>query len=190
MTGSVQNRHQFTAFHAEHMHCVMRLAFFQLERWHRAAFGWQIKTVHSESERWRMFTLDKVRLLASKGQSFWLFQKDFCRGRRPLPSQSAGEFLQLRLLFRVQVCRHFHLDADMQVAVAMALQIFNALAFDAETAGRVGCRAGILTVALPSRVGTSISAPKRGLDETDRHFAEQIVAFAWKISCGFTCRIT
>jgi len=46
MTGSVQDRHRFAALYAEHMQGMMRLAFIQLERISRAAFGWQIKTVH------------------------------------------------------------------------------------------------------------------------------------------------
>ena len=73
--------------------------------------------------------------------------------------------------------RHFHLDAHVQIALAVALQIFHALALDAE--GRAGLRAGGNFDRGPAfQRGHFNFRAERGLDKTHRHFAEQIVAVA------------
>ena len=79
----------------------------------------------------------------------------------------------------VQARRNFDLNADVQIAVAIALQIFHALAFDAK--GRARLRAGGNFNRRPAveRRHFNFRAESR-LDKTDRHFAEQVVAVALK----------
>src|ERR1700691_4495325 len=101
---------------------MMRLASVKSQRVSGAAFWRQIKTVHG--------SLEKL---------FCLLEKTM-RERRFVPVARRGEFLQFYFLLVVQPRRHFDLHANMQIAVAVALQIFYALALHAKR--RRGLRAG------------------------------------------------
>src|SRR5215831_13926061 len=52
-----------------------------------------------------------------------------------------GEFPELGLLGRSETGRHLHVDADMQIAVAITLDVFDTLAFQAHH--RAGLCAGL-----------------------------------------------
>jgi hypothetical protein len=104
-------------------------------------------------------------------------------------SHSAANSCKLGLLFRGQARRHFDLDADVQIAVAVALQVFHALAFDAE--GRARLRAGGDFDRRPAverrhfnfraeRAWTKLTGTSQSRSSPSR----------WKISCALTCSTT
>src|SRR6185436_13411253 len=74
---------------------------------------------------------------------------------------------------------HFDIDPDMQIAVSVALHILNAFALEPEHG------AGLRPRWNPQRSpaiehGYRNLGAQSGLDEIDRHFAEQIVTIALK----------
>ena len=88
-----------------------------------------------------------------------------------------GELLQLGFLSVGQLRGHFHVDADMQIAVAVALKIFHT--FAAQPEHRVGlCASGDFDRGLVGERGHLNLCTQRSLDETHGHFAEQIIAIA------------
>lgn len=88
-----------------------------------------------------------------------------------------GELLQPGFLRVGQLRGHFDIDADMQIAAAVALKIF--YAFAAQSEHRVGlCTSGDFDRGLVGERGHLHFRTQRGLDETHGHFAKQIVAVA------------
>jgi len=74
-------------------------------------------------------------------EKLFRFLKEALADGRFMAVQQSGKFLQLGPLFGIQPRRHFHLHTDVQIAVAVALKIFHAVAFDAERrAGLRSCR--------------------------------------------------
>jgi len=109
-------------------------------------------------------------------QFFCFFKKTFADGVGVFAAQFS-KFLQFGFLFVVQARRNFDLNAHVQIAVAIALQIFHTVAFDPK--GRARLRAGGDLYRCPAikRGHFNFRAESR-LDKTDRHFAEQVVAVA------------
>ena len=130
---------------------MMRLASVQPEGGAGATFGRQIKAVHllngrRRREKSHCFSVSSSQRLAtsfpaefSLEQFFGLFKKAFADGIGVFAA-GFGEFLQFGLLLRGQVRRDFDLDAHVQIAAAVALEIFHALALDPEGCARL--RAG------------------------------------------------
>lgn len=73
----------------------------------------------------------------------------------------------------------FHLYARVQIAVAVALEVFDAFAFDAKDCPRLSA-CGDLNDSLAFERGHFNFRPQCRLNEADRHFAVQIVAIALK----------
>ncbi len=75
--------------------------------------------------------------------------------------------------------RHFHLDAHVQVTVAIAVQVFYALALDAESRGRLRAGGDFDGRAVFQRRNFDLRAERR-LHKTHRHLADQIIAVAFE----------
>ena len=111
-----------------------------------------------------------------RNKFFGLFKKTLADGVDVFVAKR-GEFLQLGLLFGRQARRHLDLDAHVQIAMAVALQVFHALALDAER--RMRLRAGGDFDDRPAIERRHFNfRAERGLNKTHRHLAKQIVAVA------------
>ena len=95
-----------------------------------------------------------------------------------------GEFLQLCPLGRVQMGRHLDCDADVQIAMTVALNIFDTFAFKPKHRTRLSARWN-LDVGFAIEGGDIEFGPEGGLHKTNGHFAKQIVAIALKDGMRF-----
>src|SRR5689334_777672 len=74
---------------------------------------------------------------------------------------------------------HFNIDADVQVAMPVTLDIFYPFAFQAKHGARLSAGRDFNTGFAIQRGNLDLSS-QRGLDKTDWHFAKQIIAVALK----------
>src|SRR5580765_1736175 len=95
-----------------------------------------------------------------------------------------GELLKLRLLCGGKLRRHFHVNPDVQITVAIALKILHTLAFEAEQCARLRA-GGNFDERLAVERGHFDLRAERGLNKTHRHFAKQIVAVTLEDFVGF-----
>src|SRR4051794_290773 len=107
---------------------------------------------------------------------FGLFEKALA-DRTFLAVAEIGKFLELGFLRRRQMRRNFDIDPHVQVAVAVALNIFNAFAFKPEHGARLGARRDTDAGFAIQRRDLYFRAQGR-LDEIDRHLAQKIIAVA------------
>src|ERR1039458_112131 len=126
----------------------------------------------------KFFHASRITRHASLEKLLGLLEKSL-RERGFLAVAERGELMQLRLLRTVQMRRHLDLDANVQIALAIALQIFHAAAFESQQ--RAGLRAGgnFDRRTAFERRHFNLRA-QRGLHKTHGNFAEQIVAVARK----------
>jgi hypothetical protein len=111
------------------------------------------------------------------------FIKEALAHRVLLAVAKVGEFLELGFLGRRQVDWHLDTDADVQIAAAIALDIPDAFALQAKH--RAGlCARWNLDGSPPVQRWDLDFRAQRGLDETHRHFAKQIVAVALEEGMG------
>ena len=109
-------------------------------------------------------------------QILCLLEEAFADGIHVLVARFS-ELLQLGLLRLRQMCGHFHVDADVQIAVAVALKVFHALAAQAEH--RIGlCASRDFDRGLVGESGHLHFCTERSLDKTHWHFAEQVISIA------------
>ena len=90
-----------------------------------------------------------------------------------------GKFLELGFLLGSQACWNFDINADVEVAITIALDIFHSFGFEPEH--RAGlCAGGNSDGGLAVQRGHFDFRPERRLHKAHRHFAKQIVAVALK----------
>src|SRR5437667_6999191 len=107
---------------------------------------------------------------------FGFFEKALAEGAF-LAAAELGEFLELGFLRGRQMRRNFNVDAHVQVAVAVALNIFDAFALEPEHGAWLGS-GGHADAGLAIERGDLDFRPERRLDEVDRHFAKKIIAIS------------
>src|ERR1019366_2261334 len=100
-----------------------------------------------------------------------------------LPVEEVGEFLELGLLARRQVGWHLDIDADMEIAAAIALNILDAFAFQAKHRAGLGAWWNPDWGCPIERRNLDFCA-ERSLHETHRHFAKQVVAVTLENGMG------
>ncbi len=96
-----------------------------------------------------------------------------------LAAAELGEFLELGFLRGRQMRRDFDVDSHVQIAVAVALNVFDAFAFEAEH-GAWLCSGRDANAGLAIEGGDLDFRAERRLDEVDRHLAQEIIAIALK----------
>ena len=90
-----------------------------------------------------------------------------------------GKFLELGFLGRRQMCGHFNRHAHVQVAMTMALEVLDTFSFEPKHRARL--RAGRdFDGGAAIEGGNFDVGPNGGLDKTDRHLAQQVLAVALK----------
>jgi len=123
-------------------------------------------------ERWSVHTPGSLK------EVFGLFEKALADGAF-LAAAELGEFLELAFLRGGQMRRNFHIDAHVQVAVAVALNVFDAFAFEPEHGARL-CAGRDTDAGLAiERRDLNFRAEGR-LDKVDRHLAQKVIAIALK----------
>ena len=90
-----------------------------------------------------------------------------------------GEFLEFGPLGVVEVGGNFDGDADVEVSMAEALDVFDAFALEAESGAGLGAGRDF-DVRLAAQRGDFHLRAESGLHEAHRHFADQIIAVALK----------
>src|ERR1019366_7428987 len=88
-----------------------------------------------------------------------------------LPVAEVGEFLKLGFLARRQVGWHLDIDADMEIAAAVALNILDAFAFQAKHRAGLGAWWNP-DGGRPIQGRNRTFRADRSLHETHRHFAQ------------------
>jgi hypothetical protein len=120
--------------------------------------------------------------LALSKELFGFFEKALSDWRFAAVTER-GEFLEFGALLGGQARWDFDLYARMEVAMAVALEVFDAFAFDPKR--RPGLRAGgDLNHRLAFERGYFNFRPERRLNETDGDFAVQIIAVTLKDFMG------
>ena len=103
-----------------------------------------------------------------------LFKERTAHGADAVIAQFA-EFGEFGLLLGIEPGWYLDDDADMEVAVAVALNVFYALA--AQPQNRPGlCPGGDVDTGFAAQCGDFNFGTKRGLHETDWHFAKEVVS--------------
>src|SRR4051812_30329012 len=116
------------------------------------------------------------RSLPSPEQTLGFFKKTLA-DRAFFAVTEFGELSQLRLLGGGQMRRHFNVDAHMEIAMAIALDVFDALAFQPDHSTRL--RAGWdFNRHFPIERGYGDFSAKGCLDETHGYLAQEIIAVA------------
>src|SRR6266404_3890185 len=94
-----------------------------------------------------------------------------------LAAAELGEFLELGFLRGRQMRRNFDIDAHVQVAMTVALNVFNAFAFEPEHGARL-CARRDTDAGLAIERRDLDFRPEGRLDKVDRHLAQKIIAIA------------
>ncbi len=95
-----------------------------------------------------------------------------------------GEFLEFGFLGVIEMGGDFDGDAGEEVAGAVALDVFDAVAFEAEDGVVLGA-GGDFDVGLAGEGGDFEFSAEGGLDEADGDFADEVVVFAGEDFVGF-----
>src|SRR5216117_2114870 len=107
---------------------------------------------------------------------FGFFEKALADGAF-LAAAELGEFLELGFLLGGQIRRNFNVDAHVQVAVAVALNVFDLFTFEPEHGAGL-CAGGDTDAGLAIQRRDLDFGPERRLHEIDRHLAQEIIAIA------------
>ena len=96
-----------------------------------------------------------------------------------LAAAELGEFFELGFLRGGQMRRNFNVDANVQVAVAVALNVFDPFTFEPEHGAGL-CAGGDTDAGLAIQRGDLDFGPEGRLDKIDRDLAQKIITIALK----------
>jgi hypothetical protein len=175
--GAVQHGHLLLPAKAEDAQRVVRFVARE-EKVPAFALGRrQVKAMHDTGCMMRVRGCGvHAGSIISLEQVFRLCEKALAQGAL-LAIAKIGELLELGLLRSGQVCGHFDIDAHVQIAMAVALDILNSFPFEPEQGSGLGA-------GWHADIGLSIQSwnvnlgPESRLDETHGDLAKQIIAVA------------
>src|ERR1043166_2247194 len=126
---------------------------------------------------------DEDSIRESLKEIFGLFKKSLAE-RAFFAVTELGEFLELGFLVSGKMRWHFDVDAHVQIALPIALNIFNAFPLEPKHRGRLRARGNFYGRLTFQRRYFNVRA-ERSLDEIYRHLAKQIVAVALEYRVRF-----